>query len=94
MSLENINFNTQVIHNIKDTELKAINHVITTYIENNLNEMSLWFINVIQCTAIVTILDKNNLSKYRENIVKDKRTPNWQIHLEEKSIISNVRYLL
>ena len=94
MSLENINFNTQVIYNIKDTELKAINHVITTYIENNLNEMSLWFINVIQCTAIVTILDRNNLLKYRENIVKDKRTPNWQIHLEEKSIISNVRYLL
>ena len=94
MSSENINFNTQVIYDIKDAELKAINHVITTFIEVNLNKMSLWFINVIQCTAIVTILDRNNLLKYRKNIVKDKRTPNWQIHLEEKSIISNIRYLL
>ena len=38
--------------------------------------MSLWFITVIQYTATVTIRDKNNLLKYRKNIVKDKRTPN------------------
>ena len=76
MSLENINFNTQVIYNINDIELKAINHVITNFIENNLDKMSLWLINVIQYTAIVTILDRNNLLKYPKNIVKDKRTPN------------------
>ena len=89
MSLENRNFNTQVIYNINDIELKAINHVITNFIENNLDKMSLWLINVIQYTAIVTILDRNNLLKYPKNIVKDKRTPNWQIHLEEK--INNIR---
>ena len=76
MSLENRNFNTQVIYNINDIELKAINHVITNFIENNLDKMSLWLINVIQYTAIVTILDRNNLLKYPKNIVKDKRTPN------------------
>ena len=76
MSLENRNFNTQVIYNIKDAELKAINHVITNFIQNNLDKTSLWLINVIQYTAIVTILDRNNLLKYRKNIVKDKRTPN------------------
>ena len=37
--------------------------------------MSLWLINVIQYITIVTILDRNNLLKYRKNIVKDKRTP-------------------
>ena len=46
-------------------ELKAINHVITHFIENNLNEMSLWLINLIQYTAIVTILDGNHLLKDR-----------------------------
>ena len=51
--------------------------------------MSFWLINVIQYTAIVTILDRNNLLKYCKNIVKDKRTPNWQIHLEEN--INNIR---
>ena len=51
--------------------------------------MSLWLINIIQYTAIVTIIDRSNLLKYRKNIVKDKRTPNWQIHLEEK--INNIR---
>ena len=89
MSLENRNFNTQVIYNIKDIELKVINPVITNLIENNLDKMSLWLINVIQYTAIVTILDRNNLLKYHKNIVKDKRTPNWQIHLQEK--INNIR---
>ena len=58
MSLENRNFNTHVTYNIKDLELKAINDVITNFIENNLDKMSLWLINVIQYTAIVTILDK------------------------------------
>ena len=76
MSLENRNLNTQVIYNIKDIELKTINHVISNFIENNLEKMSLWFITVIQYTATVTIRDKNNLLKYRKNIVKDKRTPN------------------
>ena len=75
MSLENRNLNTQVIYNIKDIELKTINHVISNFIEN-LEKMSLWFITVIQYTATVTIRDKNNLLKYRKNIVKDKRTPN------------------
>ena len=89
MSIENRNFNTQVIYNIKDIELEAINDVITTFVENNLDKMSLWFIDVIQYTAIVTILDRNNLLKYRKNIVKDKRTATWQIHLEEK--INNIR---
>ena len=78
-----------MIYNVKDIELKAINHVITNFIENNLVKMSLWFINVIQYTAIVTILDRNNVSKYHKNIVKDKRAPNWQIHLEKK--INNIR---
>ena len=89
MSLENINFNTEVICNIKVIQLKAINHVSTSFIENNLDKMSLLFINVIKQTAIVTILDRNNLLKYRNNIVKDKRTPTWQIHLEEK--VNNIR---
>ena len=89
MSIDNRNFNTQVTYNIKDIELKAINDVIATFIENNLDKMSLWFIDVIQYTAIVTILDRNNLLKYRKNIVKDKRTATWQIHLEEK--INNIR---
>ena len=40
MSLQNRNFNTQVIYNIKDIELKAINHVPTNFNENNLDEMS------------------------------------------------------
>ena len=61
MSLENRNLNTQVIYNIKDIELKTINHVISNFIEN-LEKMSLWFITVIQYTATVTIRDKNNLS--------------------------------
>ena len=61
MSLENKNLNTQVIYNIKDIELKTINHVISNFIEN-LEKMSLWFITVIQYTATVTIRDKNNLS--------------------------------
>ena len=51
---------------------------------------SLWFISIIQYTTIVTILDRNNLLRYCENIAKDKRTPNWQIHLEEK--INNTRH--
>ena len=51
--------------------------------------MSLWFINVIQYAAIVTILDRSNLLKYFKNIVENKRTPNWKIHLEEK--INNIR---
>ena len=89
MSLENRNFNTHVIYNIKDIELKTINDVITNFIENNLDIMSLWLINVIQYTAIVTILERKNLLKYRKSIAKDKRTPNWQIHLEEK--INNIR---
>ena len=78
-----------MIYNIKDKELKAINHVIINFIENNLNKVSLCLINVIQYTAIVTILDRNSLLKYRKNIVKNKRTPNWQIHLEEE--INNIR---
>ena len=89
MSLENRNFNTQVIYNIKDIELKASNHVITNFIKNNVDKMSVWLIDVIQYTTIVTILDRNNVLKYRKNIAKNKRTPNWQIYLEEK--INNIR---
>ena len=63
MSVENRNFNTQVIYNIKGTELKAVNHVMTTFIETDLDKMSLWFFNVIQYRAIATILDRNNLLK-------------------------------
>ena len=63
MSVENRNFNTQVIYNIKGIELKAVNHVMTTFIETNLDKMSLWFFNVIQYRAIATILDRNNLLK-------------------------------
>ena len=48
MSLENKNFNTEVICNIKVIQLKAINHVSTSFIENNLDKMSLLFINVIK----------------------------------------------
>ena len=36
MSIENRNFNTQIIYSIKDIELKTINHVITNFIKNNL----------------------------------------------------------
>ena len=67
---ENRNFNTHVICNIEDIELKAINHLITNFIENNLDKMSLWLVNVIQYTTIVTILDRNNLLKYHINIVR------------------------
>ena len=63
MSVENRNFNAQVIYNIKGIELKAVNHVMTTFIETNLDKMSLWFFNVIQYRAIATILDRNNLLK-------------------------------
>ena len=63
MSVENRNFNTQVIYNIKGIELKAVNHVMTTFIETYLDKMSLWFFNVIQYRAIATILDRNNLLK-------------------------------
>ena len=63
MSVENRNFNTQVIYNIKAIELKAVNHVMTTFIETDLDKMSLWFFNVIQYRAIATILDRNNLLK-------------------------------
>ena len=61
MSLQNRNLNTEVTYNIKDIELRATNHVITNFIENNLDKMSLWFINVIQYTTTATILDRNNL---------------------------------
>ena len=71
MSLENRNFNTEVICNIRDIELKAINHVMTNFIENNVDKMTVWVINVIQYTAIVKILDRTNLSKYHKNIFKD-----------------------
>ena len=63
MSVENRNLNTQVIYNIKDIELKAINHVMTTFIGTDLDQMSLWFFNVIQYRAIATILDRKNLLK-------------------------------
>ena len=63
MSVENRNFNTQVIYNIKDIELKAINHVMTTFIGTDLDKMSLWSFNVIQYRAIATILDRKNLLK-------------------------------
>ena len=63
MSVENRNLNTQVIYNIKDIELKAINHVMTTFIGTDLDKMSLWFFNVIQYRAIATILDRKNLLK-------------------------------
>ena len=36
MSIENRNFNTQIIYSIKDIELKTIDHVITNFIKNNL----------------------------------------------------------
>ena len=94
MSLENRNFNTHVTYNIKDLELKAINDVITNFIENNLDKMSLWLINVIQYTAIVTILDRNNLLKHRKKWLKIKEDLIGRSTPRKRSIISDVRNLL
>ena len=82
-----------MIYNIRDIELIAIYHVIM-FIESNLNKMSLWLINVIQYTAIVTILDRNNLLKHRKKWLKIKEDLIGRSTPRKRSIISDVRNLL
>ena len=82
-----------MIYSIKDVELIAIYHVIM-FIESNLDKMSLWSINVIQYTAIVTILDRNNLLKHRKKWLKIKEDLIGRSTPRKRSIISDVRNLL
>ena len=82
-----------MIYNIRDIELIAIYHVIM-FIESNLDKMSLWLINVIQYTAIVTILDRNNLLKHRKKWLKIKEDLIGRSTPRKRSIISDVRNLL
>ena len=82
-----------MIYSIKDVELIAIYHVIM-FIESNLDKMSLWSINVIQYTAIVTILDRNNLLKHRKKWLKIKEDLIGRSTPRKRSVISDVRNLL
>ena len=51
---------TQVNYNKKGVELQLMNCIIKDFINYQKGIISLWTINVIQCSEIIALLDHNN----------------------------------
>ena len=63
LPLRERNFETQVNFNIKEVELQLMNRIIKHFINHQKEIISLWTINVIQYSAIIALLDYNNILK-------------------------------
>ena len=50
-------------YNIKEVELQLMNCIIKDFINHQKEIISLWTISVIQCSAIIALLDYNNALK-------------------------------
>ena len=84
LPLEKREYECKVTYAIKEDEWSAINIVIREYIENTNGLVDLWLINVIQYSAIVTLLEKHNQLKVRKKVFKTRDKPSWLKHIEEK----------
>ena len=77
-------YNSNVVYNISTDEWNAINRVIKEHLDLFKDPASLWNINVIQYSAVITLLERHNLLRERKNITTEKPVPNWQKHADEK----------
>ena len=73
LPLRERNFDTQVNYNIKEVELQLMNCIIKDFINHQKEIISLWKISVIQYSAIIALLDYNNVLK--ELTYKNKKVP-------------------
>ena len=69
---------------ITNQECNAMNVIIHEFLSNTDEPVDLWLINVLQYSAIVTLLEKHNQLKERKHVLKARGKPNWQKHCEEK----------
>ena len=87
--LEERNYDAKNLQRITQDKCRIANHIIETFISGNKITTDLWNVNVIQCCAVLAVLDKNDSLK--EEITKaDKHTkPRWLDFHEQK--INNIR---
>ena len=83
------NYHTQGSYQVKDDVWKAINNAVSTFIDENTDDVDLWFLNVVQYAAIVTSLDVSGLLKERKQYAHETQIPTWRKVLEER--INNTR---
>ena len=72
-----------IYYNISTNEWKIVNKVIHDFIIS-LGEVNLWIINVIQYSAIVTLLNRHNKLNIRKEPKSRGGIPTWIIHRNEK----------
>ena len=80
--------------NIKEVELQLMNRIIKHFINHQKEIISLWTINVIQYSAIIALLDYNNVLK--EITAENQKTPRrWNVFLNNKinSIRRKISYI-
>ena len=92
LPLRERNFETQVNFNIKEVELQLMNRIIKHFINHQKEIISLWTINVIQYSAIIALLDYNNVLK---EITAEKTPRRWNVFLNNKinSIRRKISYI-
>ena len=94
LPLRERNFETQVNFSIKEVELQLMNRIIKDFINHQKEIISLWTINVIQYSAIIALLDYNNVLK--EITAENQKTPpRWNVFLNNKinSIRRKISYI-
>ena len=94
LPLRERNFDTQVNYNIKEVELQLMNRIIKDFINHQKEIISLWTINVIQYSAIIALLDYNNVLK-GITAKNEKIPPRWKVFLNNKinSIRRKISYI-
>ena len=76
--LEERNYNIPINYNISNNEWKIVNKVVHDFIIS-IEEVNLWIINVIQYSAIVTVLSRHNKLNTRKEPKKKETPPKWII---------------
>ena len=69
---------------IPNEEINAMNVIIHEFLNSMDVQIDLWLINVVQYSAIITLLEKHNQLKERKHVLKPSGKPNWQKHCEER----------
>ena len=80
--LEDRNYNIPIYYNISNDEWKIVNKVVHDFIIS-IEEVNLWIINVIQYSAIVTVLSRHNKLNTRISLRENKqhKTGNCIYHI-------------
>ena len=71
-------------HLITNEETEAMNFIVHGFLNDTDEPVDLWLINVVQYSAIITLLERHDQLKERKHFQKPRGKPNWQKHHEQK----------